>query len=335
MIRGMFIAGISLSFVFCAVNNTIGETPKSDFPSVELSNGIIKMGFYLPDAEKGYHRGTRFDWSGVISKVEYKGHNYFGEWKTTHDVNNHDDITGPVEEFRTGPFNEISTLGYKEAKVGEPFIKIGIGLLEKPDEPNYNFGRAYKIIRPGKWDVTHGKDWIEFRQNFEGVNGWSYTYIKKITLAKDKPEFTISHSLKNTGTSPIETSQYNHNFFVIDNTPIGTDYVLKFPFDVKIMRDLKGSLEAKGKEVFLLKNLESESLFSEFEGFSNDPKDYDITVINKKTGAGVRIKGDSPLVHLNFWTIKTTICPEPFISANLAPNKKKDWSITYSFFTNP
>ena len=65
------------------------------------------------------------------------------------------------------------------------------------------------------------------------------------------------------------------------------------------------------------------------------PKDYDITVLNKKTGAGVTIKGDKPLVHVNFWTMKTTVCPEPFVSVDLAPNEQKDWNITYSFFANP
>lgn len=331
--QGMFILSVSLSFVLCSINNFADEA--SNFPAVELSNGLIKVNIYLPDAKIGYYRGTRFDWSGVISQVEYKGHTYFGEWKSTHDPNNHDDITGPVEEFRTGDFNEPSALGYKEAKVGEPFIKIGVGLLEKIDEPNYRFWHPYKIIRPGDWQVKYGDDWIEFKQDFEGISGWSYSYTKKIILAENKPEFTIYHSLKNTGTRPLETSQYNHNFFIIDNTPIGTNYVLRFPFNVKIMRDLKGSLGVNENEVYFVKDLKDESLFSEFEGFSNDSKDYDVTVFNKKTGAGARIRGDNPIVHLNFWTVKTTVCPEPFVSIALSPNQEKQWNITYSFFTNP
>jgi hypothetical protein len=336
MFKTMLLAGVSLSLVFCSAQSSISEESKTVFPSVELSNGIIKMSVYLPDPEKGYYRGRRFDWSGVISQVEYKGHTYFGEWKNTHEPNNNDDIVGPVEEFRTGSFDVPGALGYNEAKLGEPFIKIGIGLLEKIEEPAYNYGLAYKIIEPGKWKVSFGKDWIEFQQDFPGTNGWSYIYTKKITLSKDKPDFTIAHSLKNTGTKPIETSQYNHNFFIIDNTPIGTDYMLNFPFDVKMRRDLKGAMEAKGGEFYFNRNLvENESLFTEIDGFSNDPKDYDITILNKKTGAGVIIKGDKPLVHVNFWTMKLTVCPEPFVSVDLALNEQKDWSITYSFFVKP
>lgn len=335
MLKASIFASASLFLVFCVTQLSIGEE-KMTFPHIELSNGIIKMGVYLPDPEKGYHRGTRFDWSGVISQVEYKGHTYFDEWKDGHDPNNHDDITGPVEEFRTGSFDIPSALGYNEAKPGEPFIKIGIGLLEKPEEPAYNFGRSYKIIRPGKWEVKYDQDWIEFKQDFQGINGWNYLYIKKIILSKDKPEFTIYHSLKNTGTRAIETSQYNHNFFMIDKTPVGTDYVIKFPFDIKIMRDLKGAMEAKGGEFFFNKNLgDNESLFTEIDGFSNDPKDYDIIVLNKKTSAAVVIKCDKPLVHVNFWTVKRTICPEPFVSVDLEPNEQKEWNITYTLFAKP
>ena len=330
MFRGILLAGVSLSFVF--IYSVAGENPEPEFSSVELSNGIIKLNIYLPDPEKGYYRSTRFDWSGVISQAEYKGHTYFGEWKTTHDPGNNDDIVGPVEEFRTGSFDEPNSLGYKEAKPGEPFIKIGIGLLEKIEEPTYRFWYPYKIIIAGKWKISYGKDWIEFQQDFQGVSGWSYLYTKKITLSKDKPEFTIAHSLKNTGIKSLETSQYNHNFFIIDGTSIGTDYVLKFPFEVKMKRDVKSFLEAKGNELYFVKNLENEAPFTELEGFSNDAKDYNITVLNKKTGAGVIIKGDNPIAHLNFWTVKTTVCPEPFVAMNLAPKEQKDWNITYTLF---
>ncbi len=335
MFKGMFLAGVSLSFVFYTVYSAVGESPKPDFPSVELTNGIIKLNVYLPDPKKGYYRGTRFDWSGVISQVEYNGHTYFGEWKTTHNPSVHDDIVGPVEEFRSGSFDEPSALGYKEAKPGELFIKIGIGLLEKVNEPSYQFGRTYKIAKAGKWKVNYGKDWVEFQQDFQGVSGWSYLYTKKITLSKDKPEFTISHSLKNTGSKPIETSQYNHNFFIIDNTPIGTDYVLKFPFEVKTKRNVKNFLEAKGNELHFAKDLDTEAPFTELEGFGNDAKDYKITIQNNKTGAGVIISGDNPIAHLNFWTVKTTVCPEPFVAMNLAPNEQKDWGIAYTFFAKP
>ncbi|MGQ9844531.1 MAG: hypothetical protein ACUVRK_13355, partial [Spirochaetota bacterium] len=56
------------------------------------------------------------------------------------------------------------------------------------------------------------------------------------------------------------------------------------------------------------------------------------TIENIKTGAGVLVKGDAPLVHFNFWAIDTTICPEPFVDTSLEAGEEKEWNITYSFF---
>jgi hypothetical protein len=49
-------------------------------PEATISNGIIKARLYLPNAKSGYYRGTRFDWSGVIYRLQYKRHDYYGPW---------------------------------------------------------------------------------------------------------------------------------------------------------------------------------------------------------------------------------------------------------------
>ena len=95
----------------------------ADPPQIEISNGASRAKLYLPDAEKGYYRATRFDWSGVIASLEYKGHTYFGQWFEKYDPKIHDAITGPVEEFLTGD----AALGYADAKPGGTFVRIGIG----------------------------------------------------------------------------------------------------------------------------------------------------------------------------------------------------------------
>ena len=109
-------------------------------PQAKISNGIVSATLYLPDIENGYHRGTRFDWSGQISALEYKGHSYFGLWYDKYDPYLHDAIMGPVEAF--------DPIGYDEAPVGGTFVKIGIGALEKPEEKNYHFTTTYKLINP-------------------------------------------------------------------------------------------------------------------------------------------------------------------------------------------
>ncbi len=75
--------------------------------------------------------GTELDWSGVIASLEWNGHHYFGKWfwsATT--LGDQRDGHGS-QEFQTNG----TALGYAEAKAGETFIKIGVGVLRKPEEP--------------------------------------------------------------------------------------------------------------------------------------------------------------------------------------------------------
>jgi hypothetical protein len=115
------------------------------FPQAEISNGLIHATFYLPDASKGYYRGTRFDWSGNMSSLEYSGHNYFGQWFTKYSPEIHDVIMGPVEEF--------TPLDYPETKPGGSFIKIGVGVVYKQDDQPYTFSRVYQLLNPGRWSI--------------------------------------------------------------------------------------------------------------------------------------------------------------------------------------
>jgi len=36
------------------------------YPHVVLTNGIIETSVFLPDAERGFYRSTRFEWSGMM-----------------------------------------------------------------------------------------------------------------------------------------------------------------------------------------------------------------------------------------------------------------------------
>src|SRR3977135_212142 len=120
------------STVVCLVLATAALNA-AEFPEAQITNGSIKAKLYLPDAQKAYYQATRFDWSGVISSLEYKGHNYFGVWFPKYDPKLHDAITGPVEEFRTGD----SGLGYEEAKTGGTVLRIGVGVLRNTQDPAF------------------------------------------------------------------------------------------------------------------------------------------------------------------------------------------------------
>jgi hypothetical protein len=113
----------------------------SSAPRASISNGLISAVVLLPDAKNGYYRGSRFDWSGVVGCLTYRGHNYFGAWFPKYDPTRHDSITGPVEEFRASDGD--SAPGYDQAKPGGMFVKPGVGLMRRIDERPFNFAAPY------------------------------------------------------------------------------------------------------------------------------------------------------------------------------------------------
>lgn len=306
--------------------NINAQSKSNEFPATEIRNQWVSMKLYLPNPENGYYRATRFDWSGIISSLLYEGHEYFTYWKSTHDPTVHEDLSGPVESYST------PGLGYEEASPGEHFIRIGVGILEKPDEEAYVWSKTYKIIDHGDWTVTRGDDWIEFQHDITSDFGYGYNYIKRIDLKKEKPGFTIRHRLKNTGMKLIETDQFNHNFFTIDQEPSGPAFSISFPFDLSTTYDLKGLMEIEKNELFFIKQLQNNTIFLELDGYGTDITDHNITVQNKKSGAGVTFTVDRPIHRMVFWACETTLSPENYIFLSVSPGEETIWVSDYTLF---
>ena len=305
--------------------NCVGQSSYFDqFPHASISNDQVKMKIYLPDQENGFYRATRFDWSGVISSVQYKDHEYFDYWKKTHDPTIHEDLTGPVEGFIE------PGLGYAEAKPGEGFIRIGVGIIQKRDETEYVWNSTYEILDHGSWQVDHGQDWISFTHTVNSDFGYGYVYTKTIQL-KDEG-FLINHKLLNTGDKAIETDQFNHNFFMIDGERSGPAFKISFPYDLSTENDLKGYLKIDQKDITFIKELVNDNVFLNLHGYSSDVEDHQVTVLNQKSGAGVSFKVDRPLLRMAFWTCDTTLSPENFIQISVAPGIEEEWTSDYSLF---
>jgi hypothetical protein len=305
----------------------LSQLAAPQFPQAALSNSSVRATLYLPDAQQGYYRGTRFDWSGAVASLKWNGHEYFGPWFERHDPKIHDAITGPVEEFLTGD----AGLGYAEAKPGESFVRIGVGAVRKPDEPAYRRFETYEIVDPGKWTIKKSTSSIEFVHELGDTAGYAYVYRKTLRLNKDS--LVLEHRLKNTGRKPIATSVYNHNFFTLDRQPTGPDIVVRFPFDPRAARALNGLAEIRGRELAFLKEfVKGQTVFTELEGFGATSRDYDFRIEHRRTGARVRITSDRPLSKLLFWSAALTVCPEPYIDASVEPGKESSWRITYQFY---
>lgn len=344
--RTSIAVAVVVSSLNMAANTMAANTQDQKPPQAEITNGLLRAKIYLPDPERGYYRGTRFDWSGVINSLEYDGHDYYGPWFTKTDPKVIDFIfdgadivagpcsatMGPVEEFSS----DEKALGYNNAKAGGTFIKIGVGVLRKPDEGNYSPYRLYDIVDPGKWKVRTEKDSVEFTQELmDPTSGYGYTYTKTVRLGKDKPEMILEHSLRNTGRRPIDTSVYDHNFLVLDKQPVGPDFTIELPFEIKTEHPVDNGLaEVRGKRFVFLKTLKGkDTVAASFSGFGQSAADYRITIENSKVGAGMKITGDRPLAQESLWSIRSVLAMEPFIHMMVEPGKEFNWKYTYSYYS--
>lgn len=284
-------------------------------PQVDIGNGLVHVRCYLPDTAVGYYRATRFDWSGVMPVLEYKGHQFITQWFTKYGPTIHDAIMGPVESF--------SPVGWREAAIGGSFVQIGVGVLVRPDSGRYNPFKYYAIRNAGVWRVRASRNAVVFRQRLDGF----YVYTKKVELVKGKPELVLTHTLKNTGSQVIETDVYDHNFFRIDSGATGPGLGLKFSF-APTADEQRGPAVIQGDSILIQRPLAArESVYGILHGYG----DYDIRLENKETG--IHIRCDRPLSKLVYWGSPTILCPEPYIHIRVEPGKTFTWTIHYEFYT--
>lgn len=304
--------------------------PQVSAPHALISNGAVNAVVYLPDAKNGYYRGSRFDWSGVVGCVGYKGHRYFGVWFPRYDPLLHDSITGPVEEFRS--VDGESAPFYDEANAGGLFVKPGIGVLRRNDAP-FKFSAPYPIVDGGRWTVRAGRSAVTFRQKLKSPEGVAYVYTKILKLDPHAPILVLEHTLKNTGTQVIDTEVYDHGFYMFDGAPTGPGITVRFPFEPQAAQPLANGARIDGRQIVFDRELKTgESVYSPLTGYSEKASDYDFSVENTNTGVGVEQSSDRPIARMFFWSIRTTVCPEAYIHLSIAPGETAHWTIRYRFY---
>jgi hypothetical protein len=117
----------------------------------------------------------------------------------------HDAVCGPAEEF--------SPIGLEDAAVGEPFMKIGVGMLEKM-EGEYDRFKLHKIMDPGTRTHEVTRDSITQIHHLDSAQGYAYEYAKEIRMTGEN-SFRIRHRMVNIGTKSLKGDVYNHNFFTL------------------------------------------------------------------------------------------------------------------------
>lgn len=287
-----------------------------------LSNNILEV--HLDTPLEGYSF-SRFDWTGKITEVKFRNIPITSTERTDHVDPN---------LFGKGLYNEFgidTALGFREAKPGEWFHKIGIGALKRTDGP-YQFTTPYKI-RPAQFQFEPLSDQVRISCLSETLNGYSYVLRKEIQLKENN--LIITCQLDNTGRKPIETDEYVHNFVGVDQDLIEKDYLLRLPFELhpKKFQALVNPENKMviGKNKISFRDIPNKQFFvSHLNGNETLPAAWELHHL--KSGVGIRETGNFSTEKVNLWGWQHVISPELFQYVSIDPGNAEAWTRTYQFF---
>lgn len=287
-----------------------------------LKNQNLELILDLP--LENYHL-PRFDWTGKIVDVKYKGITMAGIEKES---------TEPGDFPGVGFYNEFGIdkpIGYTDIQPGDWFHKIGVGLLQKT-EGDYFFAHPYKI-RSLQFKVEGRQEELTIHCEGPLVNGYAYSFEKKIVLTDQG--FEIHYQLTNIGEKPIETNEYNHNFVRLGDQDIGGNYQLEFPFPLQ--PGASGEVVNPDQVVQVHENIikltgspRSPFFYSFLNGEDEVPAQWKL--IHSNLGIGIQETGSFSTSKVNLWAWRGAISPELFVPIHLLPGETKYWTRSYKIF---
>jgi len=303
------------------------EQHKETGKMIHLCNGQLALALGDPGTA-GTYCGTRFSWAGIISEVTWGEHHLFGPWQSGPlPLDLHDNVSGTAGEFGMGIAGMPPPLGFEEAAPGCLFVKIGVGVLRRPDAQPYQFHRSYELVEAPAWDVSTDGRRVDMRQRIERA-GFGYDYTHAVELLPGASAFVTRHRLTNTGREPIRQTHYSHNFLVLDREPVGPDYEVIFPFTPGPAFGDDSDVVLHGNRLGFRRPLQK-AIFAMLDGFGGDATDNQVTIRNRRTGLVVKVVGDRPILRYHFFAVPGAVCPEPFVEIDAAPGETITWAHRY------
>lgn len=295
-----------------------------DYPSSTLSNGLIDVQLYLPDSEIGFYRGTRFEWSGLIRSLRYRGHECFGQWKEPHNPQYHDCITGPAGEFQA---EDTPDQDFLRAREGDPFLRLGVGLLMKTGSGEFARFSTYPILDACGWTTTESPRRLSFQHSASSPTGMGYRFQKVVSVEEDTPRVSLWHRIENTGSIPIETRHYYHNFLCLDGIPPGPSLELDLPVAPIVQLPPQSPVSISGAAVSLRRKLDPHERV--LVKLLDARVTYALGIRQRATEFGVNISSDQQLSSLLLWVNDRVFCPEPHIDISVKPGQDFTWTVWY------
>lgn len=262
---------------------------------------------------------TRFDWTGFITQVVLDGLHTFCVDESPYP----DEGTGGM-----GLCNEFGSqepVGYDDAKPGEQFPKIGIGLLTRVDESAYTPFFAYPC-EPFPMHVETTDNGAVFFVEALPTRGYAIRLEK--TVLVEENVLTVHYYLENVGEKMIETKEYNHNFVGIDHTNFGEGYELEFAFP-PVFDPAEGPFTVDGSILRWPSRL-AKSYCHAMTGFEGKPTPW-WELRMPRNGLSIREQTDFDWTRGVLFGTRHLVSPEVFVDIRVEPGETQEWRRDWTF----
>ena len=289
--------------------------------SFTLRNQRLAATLMAPDRPSSVYCGQRFESGGVVLQVAVDGkHTFLGKEPRGGRLGGF----GLIEEMGIS-----RAVGYEEARPGEPFLKLGVGLLQRGKNPRYLFYPPHPEVERFPWQVSLTERSATFVQIGKPFKGTACRYEKRIVVDPKEPRLRIEHVLVNTGAKPIATDQYCHNFLAFDGAPPGPDYAVTTGFPLAPERDAP-AMRIAGKTIRFGEILKG-AAYCRFKGQPPDARSHSFRVRHDANGLEMAIGGDFPVSCFAYYADTVAISPEAYVAIHAKPGETFRWTRTYVF----
>ena len=283
-----------------------------------------------PQAPDRYNRGVRFTPLAAVLGARVDGHEFLYHPAAHDAIDDHGGLASEFDLVIPDDGDDLMPPGYTDAKVGEGFVKVGVGVLCK-QPGHYSLFQHPTLTVPAVTTARWSRRSVEFTQDCTGTNGYAYRLAATVTVAPAR--ITVDWTLTNTGTRPFVTRQYAHNFFRFDDRDVGPDYTLEFPYDFRA-EGLAPQQRQAGRVIEFAERIpEWVNLLVPWPAGYAGPNRC--VARHLGTGQSVACETSLPGLKTAIHARPAYLSPEQFVVLSLGPHETARWRRTYRFATAP